>query len=59
MIPMLSELARFAQYLLTPETEIAAIRYDSTAAGALKAGLWISLAIGAAIALARLLGGAA
>lgn len=59
MIPMLSELARFAQYLFTPETEIAAIRYDSTAAGALKAGLWISLAIGAAIGLARLLGHAA
>lgn len=58
MIPMLSELARFVQYLVTPETEIAAIRYDSSAAGALKAGIWMCLAIGAGIGLARLLGGA-
>lgn len=58
MIPMLSELARFAQYLVTPETEIAAIRYDSAAAGALKAGIWMCLAIGTGVGLARLLGGA-
>lgn len=59
MIPMLTELARFLRYLLTPETPVAAVQYDGAAAGALKAGLWVALAIAAALGLATLLGGAA
>lgn len=59
MVPMLSELARFTLFLFTPETEVAAIRYGGSAAGGLKAGIWVCLAIGAGLALARLLGGAA
>jgi hypothetical protein len=55
MLPMLSELLRFARYLFRPEAEIAAAQYDSAAAGALKAGLWMALAIAAGIALARTL----
>jgi hypothetical protein len=53
MIPMLTELARFARYLFSPETEIAAVQYDSAAAGAVKAGLWMALAVAAGIVLAR------
>lgn len=56
MIPLLTELYRFGCYLLTPETEISAQRYDSAAAGAVKAGAWICLAVGAGIVLARFLG---
>lgn len=56
MIPMLSELYRFACYVLTPEAEVAAVRYDSAAAGAVKAGVWLCLAVGTGILLARLLG---
>ncbi len=55
MIPMLTELARFGRYLFQPETEIAAVQYDSTAAGALKAGLGMALAVAAGIVLARML----
>jgi len=55
MLPMLSELARFMRYLVRPETEIAAAQYDSAAAGALKAGFWMALAVAAGIALARTL----
>lgn len=59
MIPLLSELYRFGCYVLTPETEISAVHYDSTAAGAVKAGIWMCLAVGAGLLLARLLGGGA
>ena len=55
MIPMLSEIARFGRYLLQAETEIAAVQYESAAAGAVKAGFWMCLAIAGGIALARLL----
>lgn len=55
MIPMLSELARFGRYLFTAETEIAAVQYDGMAAGAVKAGLWMCLAVAGGIILARLL----
>jgi hypothetical protein len=56
MIPMLAELARFVRYLLTPESPVAAVQYECAAAGAAKAAFWMSLAIAAGIALARLLG---
>ena len=59
MIPLMTHMYRFACYLLTPETEIAAVQYDSAAAGAVKAGLWLCLAIGLGIGLARCLGGGA
>jgi len=59
MIPLLHEIARFACYLFTPETQPATVHYDGTAAGAVKAGLWMILAVLAGIALARLLSGAA
>lgn len=55
MIPLLTELARFGRYLFQPETEIAAVQYDSAAAGAVKAGLWMVLAVAAGLGLARLL----
>lgn len=58
MIPLLSETARFMRYLLTPETEISALQYDGATAGAVKAGLWVILAVAAGIGLARLLAGA-
>lgn len=56
MIPLLAELARFLRYLLTPESPVTAVQYDCAAAGATKAALWMSLAVAAGIALARLLG---
>jgi len=59
MIPLMTETARFLRYLFTPESPIAAIQYDGTAAGALKTALWAALAILAAIGLASVLGGAA
>lgn len=59
MIPLLHESLRFLRYLMTPESEIAAVRYDGSAAGAAKAGLWLVLAVLAGVALARMLGGAA
>lgn len=55
MIPLLSESARFLRYLMTPETEVAAVQYDGAAAGAVKAGLWMILAVAAGILLARVL----
>jgi hypothetical protein len=55
MIPMLTECARFARYLFRPEADIMAAQYDSAAAGAAKAGLWVVLAVTAGIALARTL----
>jgi hypothetical protein len=55
MIPLLHELARFLRYLFTPETQPAAIQYDGSAAGAVKAGFWTLLAIIAGIALGRML----
>lgn len=58
MIPLLTELYRFGRFVLTPETEIAAVQYDSAAAGAVKAGVWMCLAVGAGIILARLFGAA-
>lgn len=59
MVPLLSEIARFLRYLLTPETEVAAVQYSGAAAGAVKAGLWMLLAVLTGIGLARLLGGGA
>lgn len=59
MVPLLSELARFLCYLVTPETEFAAVRYDGAAAGAAKAGLWMLVAVLTGIGLARLLGAGA
>jgi hypothetical protein len=59
MIPLLTELMRFLRYLFTPESPVAAVRYDGAAAGALKAGLWTAMAVAAGIGLASLLGGAA
>lgn len=56
MVPLLSEIARFFRYLLTPETEVAAIQYDGAAAGAAKAGLWMVLAVLTGLGVARLLG---
>jgi hypothetical protein len=58
MIPLLTELMRFLRYLVTPETPAAAVQYDGAAAGAVKAGVWMALAVVAALALANLLGGA-
>jgi len=58
MIPLLTETARFMRYLLTPETEIAALQYDGATAGAVKAGLWMILAVAAGIGLARVFAGA-
>lgn len=55
MIPMLSEIARFGRYLFEAETEIAAVQYQSAAAGAVKAGFWTLLAIAGGVGLARLL----
>lgn len=55
LVPLLSETARFLRYLMTPETEIAAVQYGGTAAGVVKAGFWTMLAIAAGIGLARLL----
>jgi hypothetical protein len=59
MVPLLSEIARFLRYLLTPETEVAAVQYAGAAAGAAKAGLWMVLAVLTGIGLAHLLGGGA
>jgi len=59
MIPLLTELMRFLRYLFTPESPVAAVRYDGAAAGAVKAGLWMAVAVAAALGLATLLGGAA
>ncbi len=59
MVPLLSEIARFMRYLLTPETEVSAVQYSGAAAGAAKAGLWMVLAVLTGIGLARLLGGGA
>ncbi|MDR3640369.1 MAG: hypothetical protein P4L39_03510 [Humidesulfovibrio sp.] len=59
MIPLLAEMMRFLRYLFTPETPVAPVRYDGVAAGAVKAGVWMVLAVAAALALANLLGGAA
>lgn len=56
MMPLFSELGRFGRYVLTPETEIAAVRHHGAVAGAVKAGVWMCLAVAAGIALARLLG---
>lgn len=56
MIPLLSETARFLRYLLTPETEVAALQYDGAAAGAVKVGLWMIVAVAAGLALARFAG---
>jgi len=53
MIPLLTEIARFLRYLVTPETEVTAVQYDGAAAGAVKAGLWMILAVLAGIALAH------
>ncbi|MBI5518800.1 MAG: hypothetical protein HY916_01930 [Desulfovibrio sp.] len=55
MVPLLSETARFLRFLMTPETEIAAVHYAGAAAGAVKAGFWTILAIAAGVGLARLL----
>lgn len=59
MVPLLSEIARFLRYLFTPETEVAAVQYSGAAAGAVKAGLWMVLAVLTGIGLAHLLGGGA
>jgi hypothetical protein len=59
MIPLLAELMRFLRYLFTPESPVSAVRYDGVAAGAVKAGLWMAVAVAAALGLATLLGGAA
>lgn len=55
MIPLLAETARFLRYLFEPETELSAVQYDGAAAGAVKAGVWMILAIAAALVLARTL----
>jgi len=57
MVPLMSEILEFGRYLLTPETEITAVRYSGATAGAVKAGLWVCLAVGAGIGLATLLSG--
>ncbi len=55
MVPLLSEIARFLRFLLTPETEVAAVQYEGAAAGAAKAGLWLALAVLTGLGLARFL----
>lgn len=55
MVPLLSEIARFLRFLLTPETEVAAVQYEGAAAGAAKAGLWLVLAVLTGLGLARFL----